>query len=513
MIDAKCQCGAVLEVHEHIVGREATCGACNGVLRFASAEALADGTGAGDFDAKLVITAGPDHVGEQILLGGVADVSIGKSPERQIQLPAGKLVSRAHAKLARIDFGPSRWRIDDTNSTNGLLVNGQRVSSHELKDGDVVGVGDYEMRFVSTYVVRQAVPTYSGPGAVACPSCTRSLPPDTKICVDCGIDVTTGRPLVVSRGLDEDDLAIRTDTWIRVISWVMPLGLMPIASEAFGTRRPITTWVITAVTALASTIFMIAIMASDEEDPPASLMNLMHWVGDPELVALEDDGQITIQREEADGTIGFRWWQLLTHALLHDPAPLGFVFHLGGNLLFLWVFGMRVNEVLGNAKFAAVYPILAVGSAFVDGIINAHQPMYPTIGASGAIMGLAGMYLVFFPVQRVHMVIWCRWWLVFFPAVFQVGFACGYKTFAWRGFWLLVLWILWNDVLPVAIGWNDEVSHWAHLGGFVTGAALAALLLITRQADAHRGDLLSVVLGRYAWWLLGRPGAKAAAAG
>ena len=74
-----------------------------------------------------------------------------------------------------------------------------------------------------------------------------------------------------------------------------------------------------------------------------------------------------------------------------------------------------------------------------------------------------------------------------------------------------MLWILWNDVLPVAIGWNDDVSHWAHLGGFVTGAALGALLLITRQAAAHRGDLLSVVFGRYAWWLLGRPGAKAAA--
>ena len=416
------------------------------------------------------------------------------------------MVSRAHARLARLDFGPSRWRIDDTNSTNGVLVNGQPVASHELRHNDVIRIGDYELRFVSTHEVPKPVPTYAGPGAVACPSCGASLPANTKICVDCGIDVKTGRALVVSRGLDEDDLAIRTDTWIRVVSWFVPVGLLPLASEAFGTRNPITTWVITAVTALASTVFLIAVMASDMEDPSPGLLNLMLWVGDPEKTDVDAEELVIWP----DG-VGFRWWQLLTHALLHDPSPIGFVFHLGGNMLFLWVFGMRVNEVLGNAKFAVVYPILAVGSALVDLTVNAHQPMYPSLGASGAIMGLAGMYLVFFPVQRVHMVVWCRWWLVFFPAIFQVGFACGYKAFTMRGFWLLVLWILWNDVLPVAIGWDDQVSHWAHLGGFVTGAALASLLLITRQADAHRGDLLSVVLGRRAWWLLGRPGTRAVA--
>src|SRR5687768_13401423 len=122
MIEAKCQCGAVLDVPETYVGQAAACGACNGELHFVAAELMAEGTGAGDFDGKLIVTAGPDRVGQQILLGGVVDVTIGKSPERQIQLPSGKLVSRAHAKLSRIDFGPSRWRIDDTNSTNGLLV-------------------------------------------------------------------------------------------------------------------------------------------------------------------------------------------------------------------------------------------------------------------------------------------------------------------------------------------------------------------------------------------------------
>src|SRR5688500_9645175 len=203
MIEAKCQCGAVLDVPESFVGQAASCGACHGELHFVAAELMAEGTGAGDFDAKLVVGSGPDRVGQQILLGGVVEITIGKSAERHVRLAGGSMVSRAHARLVRLDFGPSRWRIDDTNSTNGVLVNEQPVTSHELRHNDVIRIGDYELRFVSTHALPKPVPTYAGPGAVACPSCGRSLPPHTNICVDCGIDVKTGRPLVVSRGLDE----------------------------------------------------------------------------------------------------------------------------------------------------------------------------------------------------------------------------------------------------------------------------------------------------------------------
>ncbi|HZN67707.1 MAG TPA: hypothetical protein VFB66_20625, partial [Tepidisphaeraceae bacterium] len=72
------------------------------------------------------------------------------------------------------------------------------------------------------------------------------------------------------------------------------------------------------------------------------------------------------------------------------------------------------------------------------------------------------------------------------------------------GFWLLLAWFLVNDVIPLALGWSSGSAHYSHLGGFAAGMLLACLLLITRQVRA-RGDLFSVVLGKYAWPLVGRP--------
>ena len=100
-----------------------------------------------------------------------------------------------------------------------------------------------------------------------------------------------------------------------------------------------------------------------------------------------------------DEAVGFQPHQLLTHAVLH-----GDLLHLAGNLLFLLVFGLRVNELLGNLRTAIVYPVLAVASGLLDMWATQDQRLTASLGASGAIAGLAGMYLVFFPIQRVRMI-------------------------------------------------------------------------------------------------------------
>jgi membrane associated rhomboid family serine protease len=75
-----------------------------------------------------------------------------------------------------------------------------------------------------------------------------------------------------------------------------------------------------------------------------------------------------------------------------------------------------------------------------------------------------------------------------------------------RGIWLLALWLGYNDVLPVALGWDhDGVGHWAHLGGFITGFGLALGMLIARQASAHGNDIISLALGKRAWAIIGKP--------
>jgi membrane associated rhomboid family serine protease len=152
---------------------------------------------------------------------------------------------------------------------------------------------------------------------------------------------------------------------------------------------------------------------------------------------------------------------------------------------------------------AVVYPLLAVLSGMAYLLAEQNAPLHPAIGASGAIMGLAGMYFVFFPVQKVHMAIWLRLGIL-------TGWRLWYKVWRMSGFWLLALWVAFNDVLPTLLGSSDNVAHWAHLGGFVSGALLAMLLMVTRQVDAHGADLLTLAIGRRVWAVIGTPAARAA---
>jgi membrane associated rhomboid family serine protease len=493
---------------------------------------LAAGQGAGDFDSRLVFVSGPDRAGEQVLIGGVVDIEIGKLPGSHVHI-TGQRVSRLHCRLKRLDFGPSRWTIEDNHSTNGLFVNGQRVSGHELKDGDVVQVGEYALRYASDAArpaVVPGVPVKAIPvGGPTCPSCERPLYDGALICTDCGIYVHSGRPLVTARGIDQDrvDEVAREAIWLP--SWLLLMGFIPVASEAFGTHKPRATWCILAITVLCSFLFFGASYTGAGTSPAAQ--NLMAWSGDrgltepkvrdslDELKKLDDDleaekdripayylrrlrRQIARKRADlaplVDPRVGFRPHQLLSHALLHDTSSLvAFIFHLGGNMLFLLVFGLRINELIGNVWTAILYPVFAACSGAAHLWMSREGDFGALLGASGAVFGLAGMYLVLFPVQRVRMLGFLNLWMF-------TAFMCLTKPFWIRGLWLLLLLFVWGDVVPVVLGWEDNTAHWAHLGGFVAGIVAALLLLFTRQVYA-RGDILSVALGRHAWWLVGRP--------
>jgi membrane associated rhomboid family serine protease len=500
MIETFCSCGGLVRAAES--AGAAPC-ACGRTVYLAAAEPLAEGMGAGDFDARLVVAAGPGAVGDTIALGGVMDVEVGKGEQRHVRLD-GSLVSRAHAKLCRVDFGPSRWRVVDTGSKNGVFVNGERVAEAELADGDLLRVGDYELRFASGQpaLATAAEPVAGvarGLGAVTCPGCQLAYPSSTTICTDCGIYIATGRPLVVSRALDDDAVAERTWQWIRWISWGVPFGLFPIASEAFGTKRPRAIWWITGITVAASLLFFVPYYAGwyQAESP----WEMWCGSGDPPVVHVHG---LTVHMPAGWGG-EFHAYQLITAALIHAG-----IMHLAGNMVFMLVFGIRVNELIGDVKMAIIYPVLAVASGLILYVASMGDPLHPALGASGAIMGLAGMYVVLFPVQRVVMVIWLRLGLL-------TAWQCLFKIFRVRGVWLLGLWVGLNDLLPTLLaharggGTHDGVAHWAHLGGFVAGATIAVGLLVARQVNAHGADLLSVTLGSKAWPLLGKPGERAAA--
>ena len=144
-------------------------------------------------------------------------------------------------------------------------------------------------------------------------------------------------------------------------------------------------------------------------------------------------------------------WTYITYAFLH-----GDIFHLGGNMLFLWVFGDNVEDALGHVKFLVFYLACAAAGAFLHGIVIPESQM-PLIGASGAVAGCVSAYLMLHP--RVKL-----WVLAFMRIPLRIP--------AWIP---LILWIAFQFLMFFAQG-DDMISWSAHVGGIIAGAVLVLFL-------------------------------------
>ena len=142
---------------------------------------------------------------------------------------------------------------------------------------------------------------------------------------------------------------------------------------------------------------------------------------------------------------------LISHMFLHAD-----VIHLAGNMLFLWVFGNAICAKVNNVLYPVIYIALGLAAAVAYSIFN----WEPALGASGAINGIVGMYLVFYPRNDVT----CFW--IFF-------IRCG--TFSISGIWMILFWLAFD--IWGAISSAGGIAYWAHIGGFAAGAALAYTML------------------------------------
>lgn len=139
---------------------------------------------------------------------------------------------------------------------------------------------------------------------------------------------------------------------------------------------------------------------------------------------------------------------LITGMFLH-----GSLLHLAGNMLYLWIFGNNVEDFLGSVKFFLFYLTCGVFASLIQVAIHPNSRI-PMIGASGAIAGLLGAYLVLYPSARVRTLVF----LVFYITIIYVP--------AWMllGFWF---------VLQLSnIGLGGGVAWFAHIGGFLAGISL-----------------------------------------
>jgi membrane associated rhomboid family serine protease len=141
----------------------------------------------------------------------------------------------------------------------------------------------------------------------------------------------------------------------------------------------------------------------------------------------------------------------VTYAFLHSD-----IFHLGGNMLFLWVFGDNVEDALGHFRYLVFYLACAIAGAFVHGMTGPDSQA-PLIGASGAIAGVVAAYLILHPRVKI--------WILAFARI----------PLRMPAYVALALWIAFQFVM-FAIGGEDQISWGCHVGGIVAGGVLVFLL-------------------------------------
>jgi membrane associated rhomboid family serine protease len=185
------------------------------------------------------------------------------------------------------------------------------------------------------------------------------------------------------------------------------------------------------------------------------------------------DCGVSMQRIVCQGQSGYAgsrkldsppWWAtVVTSMFLH-----GGILHIAFNMLFLWIFGNNVEDSMGRARFIAFYLLGGVVAAYTQALLTASSTV-PAIGASGAIAGVLGGYLLLFPRARVLTLVL----IILFVTVIEIPAAI-----------LLAIWFVLQflpalgQVTTTAAG-GEGVAYWAHVGGFVFG--LAAIKLFANR--------------------------------
>lgn len=159
------------------------------------------------------------------------------------------------------------------------------------------------------------------------------------------------------------------------------------------------------------------------------------------------------------------------HTLFTSMFLHGGILHILFNMWYLWIFGDNIEDVLGRGKFILFYLGAGLAASFAHALSDPGSPI-PTIGASGAIAGVLGAYMVLYPWARVHTAVFVFYiiHLVTIPALVMIGF--------WFVLQMISASVLW------AAGATAGIAYWAHIGGFIAGVLL--ILPFARKLKKRR---------------------------
>lgn len=160
------------------------------------------------------------------------------------------------------------------------------------------------------------------------------------------------------------------------------------------------------------------------------------------------------------------WWSPVTSMFMH-----GGWMHLIGNMWFLLVFGDNVEEAMGSIRFVGFYVLCGLAAAAAQ-VIAGPGSLVPMVGASGAIGGVMGAYMMLYPMAPVHMLVFLGFFItrVVVPAIFMLGY-----------------WFLLQLLAGTVDRGEGGVAFWAHVGGFLAGVVLVRIFCNPKRLAACRG--------------------------
>jgi membrane associated rhomboid family serine protease len=170
----------------------------------------------------------------------------------------------------------------------------------------------------------------------------------------------------------------------------------------------------------------------------------------------------------AEIVAGRNWITILTAMFMHAGWA-----HILGNMLFFWVFGPEIEDVMGPVRYLIFYMLSGLAATVAQVIIDPASTV-PNLGASGAIAGVMGAFLITYPRDRIRTILVIFYFarITFIPAVILIGF------------WFLIQ--LFSEIGALAQVQTGGVAYMAHVGGFIFGA-VSARLFETRQRRAEQG--------------------------
>ncbi len=244
--------------------------------------------------------------------------------------------------------------------------------------------------------------------------------------------------------------------------------MIPLRDDVPASRTP----VVTRAIVVACAAVFLAQLASGNDDLVERFGMVPARVLDPDAELVIRDRYGRAVERIGDAAVP-DWLTLVTCTFLH-----GGWLHFLGNMLFLWIFGDNVEDRFGRGKFVLFYFGCGAAASAAHLLASPESPM-PTIGASGAIAGVMGAYLLLYPHARVQMlVVW--------------GFLVDFVVLP-APFFLVYWFVLQLVQSRFDGGMGGGVAWWAHIGGFVVGALVAGVL---RLFTALRPAPPNIVLSR-----------------